>query len=622
MGFDPYQEFIYTRTYSRFLWDKGRRETWDETVSRYISFMFSTVQNSDRIPLKVRRLAQEAILQQHVMPSMRAMWSAGPNMARDNISAYNCSALAVDSIEAFGEMMYLLLAGTGAGYSVERSFTQQLPKVEKQKGYLPRKHQVTDDRIGWKAAVDFGMQSWFAGYDVIFDYSKVRPAGQPLMISGGFSSGPESLMACMLFLRETMMQAQGRQLQSIEISDMMNEIAASVVCGGVRRSSQIGLTDIDDKSMKRAKMGTFHSRRAMANLSVVYKNKPQLFDFTDEFIAMARSGSGERGIFNLYAAKKVSPQRRGKRNLSLVNPCGEVVLRNHQCCNLTEVIIRSDDDIETVRDKVITATWLGAIQSCFTYFPALRPSWTENCEEERLLGVSLSGIADNLDLCSPEALRLWKKTALKTAKQASSILGINMPAAITCVKPSGTSSQLNDCSSGIHSRWSPYYIRRVRISKTDPLFDMMVAQGMPIVDDIYSENTAVLSFPMKSPDLAKTRNQDTAIGQLELYRNLLTNWCEMNASCTIHVQNSEWLDVMKYVYDHWDSLVGVTFYPYNTEDSKHELLPYEEIDYRAYENMVNNQPKLDFSRLSCYEHTDHTTGNREYACVGGACELV
>lgn len=614
-----YEEFIFVRTYSRWLPELNRRETWDETVTRFCDYIFNETQNCDKIPVKTRKKIEEYIRRREIMPSMRLMFSAGENCRRDNIAAYNCSALGIDSLDCFGEIMYLLLSGCGVGYSVEKRYTSLLPIVEKQKNLPQLRFVVPDSRRGWKESIDFAVKNLYAGRDVAFDFSVVRPAGTPLKISGGYASGPEPLQRCLEFIRDTIIGAQGRRLTSLELSDICNDIASAVVCGGVRRSSQICLIDPDDNTMKTSKHGEHHPRRYMANISIVYRQQPSVIEFTQGFLDSFRSGSGEPGILNLVAARKITPKRRNSKNIMITNPCGETLLQSLGLCNLTEVVIRDSDDFDTVQDKIKTCTWLGAIQATLTHFPELRPQWKENAENERLLGVSLTGLCDNIDLVTPETLRHWKRTAIKTAKKASAILGINMPAAITLGKPSGTVSQMCDTSSGMHSRWSHYYIRRVRISVHDALFKMMVSQGMPYVMDNGSTDTAVFEFPKKSPEGCKTRHDDTAIGQLEWYRTLVENWCEHNQSCTIYVKEEEILDVCSYVYKHFDKISGVAFLPYS--DIKYTLAPYEEVDETTYSELLAKMPTIDFTKLSDFETKDETEAPRTLSCVGNSCEL-
>jgi ribonucleoside-triphosphate reductase (thioredoxin) len=616
----PYQEFIFYRTYARWIPELGRRETWEETVDRYLNFVFTKVEGAENIPVKVRRKAEEYIKSLNVMPSMRALWSAGENAERDNAVFYNCSFLAMDSIEAFGEALYLLACGCGVGYSVESQYVNELPTVVKQKN-LPRLYfKIPDNREGWKQAVDFGVKAWFNGRDVDFDYTDVRPAGTPLKVSGGYASGPEPLRRCLEYMRDTTLNAQERKLKTLEVSDMMNEIANAIVVGGVRRSSQIALSDVSDDLMKRSKHGEFHPRRYMANISAVYNKKPDVLTFAQEFIDMAKSGSGERGLFNLYAAKKRAPKRRLKSLLAGANPCCEIVLRNMGLCNLTEVVIRATDDEDSVRDKITTAVWLGIIQCCFTNFPHLRPQWKINAEEERLLGVSLTGLADNIKLATPEVLRMWKKHAVRVAKQAADIMGIAVPSAVTTIKPSGTVSQMVDCSSGMHSRWAEYFIRRVRISGHDPLLRMLVKQGFKAKPAPENNDTYVLEFPIKAPAGCKTTRDDQAVKQLEWYKMLVENWAEHNVSCTVYVREEEWLDVTKFAYDNFEVINGVSFFPYDNQ--KYVLPPYEEIDKETYDRMVAELPEIDFSELAYYENNrDNTTGGQTLACAGNSCEL-
>ena len=526
---DNFQEFIYLRTYSRFLWEESRREKWGETVERLCSFLFNETPNCEAIPEKTKTRIRNHVTNLEVLPSMRLLWSAGENCRRDNISAYNCSALAADSPEVFGESMYLLLSGCGVGYSVEDRYVAKLPKVKYQRSLPLVKYIIDDSRAGWKDAINFGVDLWLNGRDIEFNYAKLRPAGSPLRISGGYSSGPDPLRQALNFMRQTILGAQGRNLISLEVSDMFNEIASAVVCGGVRRSSQICLSDPDDIDLRDSKQSGYIQRRAMANISAVYRKQPEVLDFAEEFINMARTASGERGIFNLYSARKHSPKRRDKSQIRLTNPCGETLLRNRGLCNLTEVVVRATDDFETVREKIRTATWLGTLQSTLNYFPELNPEWAKNCEEERLLGVSLTGMCDNVSLITPETLKHWKQAAIKTAKEASTALKINMPAAITCIKPSGTVSQLVNSSAGLHTRYAPYYIRRVRISEHDPLFTLMADQGVPWEKDYISDATNVLEFPVAAPEGALCREHTSAIEQLEWYKMINENWCEHSA---------------------------------------------------------------------------------------------
>jgi len=1148
-----FEEFVRIRTYARWIDTEKRRETWEETVDRYCDFIFNETLNCDRIPDKTKYKIKKYILNKEDMPSMRLLSSAGESCRRDNSAAYNCSAIAIHSLECFGEAMLLLLNGVGVGYSVESKYTSQLPEIHKQRNLPVLKFVVPDTKLGWKQAVDYGLKEWYNGRDVVFDLSQIRPAGTPLIISGGYASGREPLSRCLEFLRSVIIDAQGRQLRPIELSDMMCEIGASVVSGGVRRTAMICLCDVDDEELRLSKQGSFHPRRFMANISAVYHKKPNVLDFTQEFVDMAKSGSGERGIFNLYAARKRAPKRRDRKKLIITNPCfrgdmrllttegyvafeelakrefveiinkdgnvsighvwanpelkeivevrfenqysiyctgdhkfmledgssceawhlkgkcvkeayrscdghwftnssvfvtnvfgshtneivydfsepitnwgvvegkvvhncAETILRDMGFCNLTEVVVRPHDDFDSIMDKIKTATWIGCIQSTLTYFPHLRPEWKKNAEEERLIGVSLTGMCDNIELFTPENMRHFKNKVIKTAKTASEILDINMPVATTLCKPSGcrtwdsltttnsgiltleellkdhpegeewhdvpkdspkvvqdmgesritktyyngpseiirinmnlglhvkstpnhqwfvknrhlkngryedvglwkradeiepgdildisigvynrtthykfhrfnplsikmrmdcdeitqpicmnediawflgylwgdgamspgkyrvrfldehlmnlekiqrvlhdnfsiscvirpasqgrnasyidvasksfwhwlirndvwkyfadsiniiplcvrgsakcdilafiaglidsdgcakaytngvgsvtiatasklfaehlqsvawavgvtmgcsfnsrgnnlqqqksmyllgfnsycnrddmevvirnsnkmllareaaefirwrwesqgvhnhilgkvkntesvgveetydievegehwyyngsvkshnTVSSLVNSASGIHSRWAPFYIRRVRISIHDALFKMMVAQGMPYENDAGNHDTAVFSFPVKSPDHAKCRDSDTAIGQLDWYRSIVENWTEQNASATIYVNDDEWLDVTSYVYKHFDSINGVTFFPY--DNKKYAQAPFEEIDEFTYYKMSSEMPEIDFTQLHYFEERDTTTCAQTLACAGNSCELA
>ena len=432
-----YEDFIYVRSYSRWIPELKRRETYVETVDRFCNFIFNETRNCNKIPAKTKKRIRELILNLEIAPSMRLMWSAGENVKRDNIAAYNCAAMAMHSLECFGEMMYILLAGAGCGYSVEDRYVSKLPVIKKQKNRDPLHFVIPDTKLGWKQAIDFGVSAWVDGRDAVFGYEKIRPAGTPLVISGGYASGSAALQRCIEFLRETFINAQERQLEPLEVSDINNEIGNSVICGGVRRSSQACLSDVDDLTMRDSKQGNFNPRRFMANISGVYRKKPNVLDFAQEFINMGRSGSGERGIYNLTAVRKRSPKRRDKTQVILTNPCFETTLRDMQCCNLSEAVVRAADDFDDMVNKIKAVSWLGAIQSTLSYFPVLRPEWTKNAEEERLMGVSITGLCDNMDLITPETLRHWRRIATKTAEEASKVLDINMPAAITLLKPSG-----------------------------------------------------------------------------------------------------------------------------------------------------------------------------------------
>ena len=467
------------------------------------------------------------------------------------------------------------------------------------------------------------MGSLYDGQNLYFDYSAIRPEGARLMTMGGRASGPAPLIKLHDFIRETMHNAQGRKLTTLEAHDICNQIAEIVVVGGVRRSSQISLSDLDDKDMRHAKEWPFPIKRAMANNSAIFREKPSAAQFLKEWASLALSGTGERGIFNLSAAQSRAPSRRYAPLIQGTNPCGEIMLRDMEFCNLSEVVVREDDDLDSLLDKVETATWLGVIQSTFTDFPYLRKEWKKNCDVERLLGVSLTGQMDNPSILTSEALKALKSRVLRISRKAANILGINVPVATTCVKPSGTVSQLVDSASGVHPRYSQYYIRRYRIAARDPLFMMMKDAGIkahPENGQTEEEATTwVLEFPVKSPEGCITRKDVSALDQLSHYKNLQHNWCEHNASMTVYVRDDEWFEVGNWVYKNWDIINGVSFLPY--DGGKYKLAPYEEIDARTYERLIKKLPVIDYTQLSKYELEDNTQGKSEFACVGDKCEI-
>lgn len=619
---NPASEFIYIRTYSRWLEDKKRREVWEETVDRYVGFLLE--EKGSLIPDKVLRKIREKIVNFEVMPSMRALWTAGSAAKFDNTCMYNCSYANIESIESFGEALYILMCGAGFGFSVENKYVNKLPTVTPlQDTYKYIKIKIVDDKAGWADSVKQLMTALYAGHDVEFDYSALRPKGARLMTMGGRSSGPAPLITLHSFIREVFSKAQGRKLTSLECHDILNQIAESVVVGGVRRSSEISLSDLDDIDMRNAKNWPMPSRRAMANNSAVYLDKPSAVEFLKEWGSLAASGTGERGLFNLTAARNSSPSRRDKNLIMGTNPCSEILLRDKQFCNLSEVVIRPEDDLDTLFDKVETATWLGIIQSTFTYFPYLSKKWKDNCEEERLLGVSLTGQMDNEKLLTPDTLKALKNKVIKVAKHASSKMGINMPTAITCVKPSGTVSQLVDCASGLHPRFSKYYIRRYRISVTDPLFKLLKEQNIKLTpeNNQTEENadTWVVAFPIAAPD-GVTKDQVSALDQLEWYKKLKTNWCEHNASITVYVKDEEWFEVGNWVYKNWDIINGVAFLPF--DGGKYQQAPYEELTKEQYVEMHKNMPFINYSKLSSYELEDSSEGAKTFSCVGDKCDLI
>ena len=614
-------EFIYKRTYSRWLEDENRREDWPETIERFISFIIS---ERPDIPEKTQEKIRKYMTEFAVMPSMRFLWAAGPAAKADNTCIYNCSFAKINSVEAFAECLYVLMCGTGFGFSVENEEVEKLPTVPEIKSALgnPRV-TIEDSKAGWADSVKTLMYSLYDGQNVYFNYDLIRGEGARLKTMGGRASGPQPLIKLHDFIRESMHNAQGRKLTPLEAHDICNQIAEIVVVGGVRRSSQISLSDLDDKEMRHAKDWPYPIKRAMANNSAIYRAQPSAAEFLKEWAALALSGTGERGIFNLEAAQSKAPSRRYSPKIQGTNPCGEIMLRDMQFCNLSEVVIRADDDLDTLLDKVECATWLGVIQSSFTNFPYLREEWKKNCDVEALLGVSLTGQMDNPSLLSSDALAALKSRVIRIARKASGILGTKMPAATTCVKPSGTVSQLVDSASGVHPRYSEYYIRRYRIAARDPLFRLMKDSGIKASpENGQTENDAttyVLEFPVKSPEGCITRKDVTALDQLKHYKNLQHNWCEHNASMTVYVREDEWFEVGNWVYQNWDIINGVSFLPY--DGGKYKLAPYEEIDVHTYERLIKKLPLIDYSKLSDYETEDNTQGKQELACVGDKCDI-
>lgn len=618
---NPASEFVYIRTYARWLESEKNRENWYGTVARFIEFLKK--HRGDKIPNKVLIKIEKYMRVLGVMPSMRAVWAAGEAAEKDNTTLYNCSFTLIETAEDFAESLYILMCGTGLGFSVQGTSINKLPAIPSLTADSSGTHVIQDDKEGWANSVKELILSLYKAKDLEMDYTLIRPKGARLKTMGGRASGPEPLMALHSFIRETFSNAQERKLTDLECHDIENKIAEIVVVGGVRRSSEISLSDLDSESMREAKVKPFPLYRHMANNSAIYLEKPTAIEFLKEWSSLAASGTGERGIFNLEGAKRSAPKRRNAELIEGTNPCGEIMLRDKQFCNLSEVVVRADDDVDTLLDKVETAVWIGVIQSTFTHFPYLRPQWKKNCEEERLLGVSLTGQMDNPDLLTSDVLKALKRKAIKVSKHASEKMGINMPAAITCVKPSGTVSQLVDSASGLHARYSQYYIRRYRISANDPLFTMLKDQAAPLKPEVgqTAENatTWVIEFPVKAPEGCITRGDLTAIQQLEHYKKLKENWCEHNASATIYVKDSEWFEVGNWVYKNWETINGLSFLPY--DGGVYELAPYEEITKEQYKELVKKFPKIDYSQLSKYELEDNTQGSQALACVAGVCEI-
>ncbi len=622
-----YQAFIHTSRYARWLEDEGRRESWPETVSRYMQEVIVPVTRDEVIVDEI----EEAILNLEIMPSMRAMMTAGPALHRDNTAGYNCSYLPVDDPKSFDEAMFILLCGTGVGFSVERQFITKLPEI-------PELFEsdttvvVKDSKEGWAKALRQVIALLYSGEIPKWDVSKVRPAGARLKTFGGRASGPAPLVDLFNFVVGVFKEAQGRKLSSIEAHDVMCKIGEVVVVGGVRRSAMISLSNLSDDRMRHAKSGdwwTNNPQRALANNSVSYTEKPDSLSFMREWMALVESGSGERGIFNRQASKKQA-SKNGRRDDNFefgTNPCSEIILRPYQFCNLTEVVVRATDTVDTLERKVRLATILGTIQSTYTKFPYLRKVWQRNTEEERLLGVSLTGIMDNALTTTKNAgldktLDHLRMVAVDTNSLWADRLGINQSVAVTCVKPSGTVSQLVDSASGIHPRHSHYYIRTVRGDNKDPLTQFMKDQGIPNEPDVFKpDQTTVFSFPVKAPSHAVVTSDVSAIEQLETWLVYQRHWCEHKPSVTINVKKDEWFEVGAFVYKHFDEMSGVSFLPYN--EHTYQQAPYQECGKSDYEHMSSMMPKaIDWSKLMEYELEDTTKASQTFACTGGSCEIV
>ena len=623
---DQYQEYIAASRYARFIDDKGRREQWSETVWRYVDYVFSrTPAIKDNTELKDR--IYKAIYDMKVMPSMRAMMTAGRSADRDNTCIYNCSYLPVDDPKSFDEAMFILLCGTGVGFSVESKYTSQLPDVPEQLFESEHVIAVHDSKEGWAKALRLLIAHLYAGEVPKWDVSKIRPAGARLKTFGGRASGPGPLVDLFSFAVNTFKHAQGRKLNTLECHDLMCKIGEVVVVGGVRRSAMISLSDLDDERIRHAKSGPWWEtapHRALANNSAVYGETPTVGKFMEEWLSLYNSHSGERGIFNREAAKK-TVAKYGHRDPNFdfgTNPCSEIILRPYQFCNLTEVVVRHDDTLETLKDKVEVATILGTIQSTFTKFPYLRKVWQRNTEEERLLGVSLTGIYDNTEMCTNDEVLAGNLAQLREHSRAANelwanTLGVAKSAAITCVKPSGTVSQLVDSASGIHPRHSRYYIRRVRGDKKDPLSAFLVSQGVPAEDCVYKPTqTVVFSFPQKAP-AGLVRDDVSAVSHLELWLAYQRHWCEHKPSVTISVEEKDWPSVGAWVWDHFDEISGVSFLPY--DGGTYRQAPYEECTEEQYNELKAKVPKIDWTLFK--EQTDNVEGAQMLACVAGSCEI-
>jgi ribonucleoside-triphosphate reductase (thioredoxin) len=623
-----YQSFIHTSRYARWLEDEGRRESYPETIERYIQNVVAPVVEDPEVVDAIR----QGISDLGIMPSMRAMMTAGPAMQRDNTSAYNCSYLPVDDPKSFDEAMFILLCGTGVGFSVERQYVNKLPEVPERLFASDDTIVVADSKEGWAKAYRKLLALLWAGEVPKWDVSKVRPAGAKLKTFGGRASGPAPLVELFNFTIGKFKAAAGRKLSSIECHDIMCKIGEVVVVGGVRRSAMISLSNLSDDRMRHAKSGQWwenNGQRALANNSTSYTEKPDMETFMREWTALVESKSGERGIFNRQASQKQAAKN-GRRNPDWdfgTNPCSEIILRPYQFCNLTEVVVRATDTIETLSHKVKLATILGTIQSTYTNFPYLRKKWKDNTEEERLLGVSLTGIMDNQLMTSKnvaleKTLEHLRNVAVATNAEWADRLGIPRSAAITCVKPSGTVSQLVDSASGIHARHSPYYTRTVRGDNKDPLTQFMKDMGVPAEPCVMKpDNTTVFSFPVKSPEGAVTRNDMTAIEQLETWLTYQRHWCEHKPSVTVSVRDEEWMEVGAFVYKYFDEMSGVSFLPHS--DHTYQQAPYQDTTKEEYEALLAQMPtKIDWAKLSEYETEDMTKSSQSFACSSGVCEIV
>jgi ribonucleoside-triphosphate reductase (thioredoxin) len=630
-----YQQYIHLSRYSRFNWELNRRETWEETVERYISFFVSHIEtnNSHTLTPKIVDEIRQSILTLNVMPSMRCLMSAGPSLARDNVAGYNCSYVAIDRVQTFDEILYILMCGTGVGFSVERQFINKLPTIAEDFYNTDTVIKVSDSKIGWAKAFKELVALLYQGQIPNYDTSKLRPAGAVLKTSGGRSSGPEPFEDLIQFTINLFKSAAGRKLNSIECHDLVCKIADVIVVGGVRRSALISLSNLSDDRMRNAKSGKWwenNNQRNLANISTSYTEKPDIGIFMEEWLSLYNSKSGERGIFNRHGVKshleRVVPNRDRGHEFG-TNPCGEIILRDREFCNLTEIVVKSTDTEEDLLYKAKIATIIGTMQATLTNFRYLSKKWQENCEDERLLGVSLTGVLDNslTNNSNKEATVKLLKKLYKVVKETndiwSLIFDIKPAAALTCNKPSGTVSQLVDSASGVHARHAKYFIRTIRADKHDPLAKFMIDQGFVVEDDVTKPNYVyVFSFPMKPPSGSIFRTDLTALDQLEIWKCYKENWTDHNPSVTITVKEHEWIEVGAWVYKNFDSIGGLSFLPYS--DHVYRQAPYQDCSEKEYLALLNRMPKdVDWSGLSDYENTDLTEGAKELSCSAGVCEI-
>jgi len=624
---DQYQQFIHKSRYARWLPEEKRRETWAETVTRYVGFWVDRGQLDNKTSDKM----WHAIHNLEVMPSMRCMMTAGEALDKDNVAGFNCSYLAIDSPRSFDELMYVLMCGTGVGFSVERNFITKLPVIAESFHKTESVIVVSDSKIGWASAFRELIAMLYAGKIPEWDISRIRPSGARLKTFGGRASGPEPLVDLFNFCVEIFQKAKGRKLTSIECHDVVCKIADIVVVGGVRRSALISLSNLSDQRMARAKAGDWwrnEGHRRLANNSVAYTEKPDFESFLSEMQTMYESKAGERGIFSRVAAQKIAG-RNGRRDPEQdfgTNPCSEIILRSNQFCNLSEIVVRENDTLDTLKEKAEIASIIGTLQATLTDFRYLRNCWKRNTEEEALLGVSMTGIMDHYLLSKGESkdLSKWleevRDVCVATNKKWSEKLGIKQSAAITCVKPSGTVSQLVDSASGIHPRFSKHYIRRVRSDKKDPLAVFMESKGFPVEQDVMSPTSSVFSFPVKAPKKSVTVSEVGAMQQLELWKAYQNHWCEHKPSITVYYTDSEFLQIAQWIWDNFDLCSGISLLPYS--DHVYQQAPYEEIDEAKYKELLSTVPDVNWEGLGEFEEEDNTTGSQELACVGGACEIV
>ena len=626
---DQYQQFIHKSRYARWIPEEKRRETWHETVNRYVDFWKDRGQIDEKTALKLFN----AIHNLEVMPSMRCMMTAGVALDKDNVAGFNCSYLHIDSPRSFDELMYVLMCGTGVGFSVERNYINKLPEVAESFHKTDSVIVVSDSKIGWASAFRELIAMLYAGKIPQWDVSRVRGAGERLKTFGGRASGPEPLIDLFNFCIEVFQKAQGRKLTSIECHDIVCKIADIVVVGGVRRSALISLSNLSDQRMAKAKSGQWwvnEGHRALANNSVAYTEKPDFEAFLSEMQTMYESKAGERGIFSRVAAQKIAG-RNGRRDETYefgTNPCSEIILRSNQFCNLSEIVVRADDTLETLKAKSEIAAIIGTLQATLTDFRYLRNCWKKNTEEEALLGVSMTGIMDHKVTSRSDGspmLAAWlegiRDVAVATNKKWAEKLGINQSAAITAVKPSGTVSQLVDSASGIHPRFSEYYIRRVRSDKKDPLAVFMEEKGFPVEQDVMSPSSSVFSFPVKAPKTSVTVKDVGAMQQLELWKTFQNHWCEHKPSITVYYTDDEFLQVAQWIWDNFDICSGISLLP--VSDHVYQQAPYEDITAEQYKELLAAMPKgVDWADLGNHEKEDNTTGSQELACTGGACEIV